>query len=277
MTPARTVSPRDPAGGPLIRPEHIAFNVPDPPAMVRWYCTQFGMRIVREGGAPTYGSFIADAGGHSMLELYHHADVPVMDFAALDPASLHLAFAVDAIEAVHDALLVSGAVSVAGIATTPSGDRVAMLRDPWKIPLQLVQRASPMLAGGGVRPEHLALNVTDARAAAAWCVRQLGMEIAREEGAPAFGRFVGDPERRILRELYQNPAAPVIRFDTRDVMSMHLAYAVDDVAAMRDQLVTAGAHVARDVSTSAGGDTVLMMRDPWGVPIQFVRRGTPMP
>ncbi len=269
-------SAHDRSGAMAIRPEHIAFNVPDPPAMVRWYCAHLGMKAVREGSAPTYGSFIADSGGHIMLELYHQAECPVLEYRALDPASLHLAFAVDSMEGTRDALLASGATPVEAISTTPSGDRVTMLRDPWGIPLQLVQRVSPMLSGGGVRPEHLAMNVDDARAVAGWYISNLGMQTVRESGAPSFGRFIGDAERRMLKELYQNPTAPMISCDSVEVMSLHLAYAVEDVAGTRDRLVAAGARIARDLSGSAGGDTVLMMRDPWGVPIQFVHRGKPL-
>jgi hypothetical protein len=42
------------------------------------------------------------------------------------------------------------------------------------------------------------------------------------------------------------------------------------------KLLTAGATLVEDDKTTPLGDLVLMMRDPWGEPIQFVKRLSPM-
>jgi hypothetical protein len=31
-----------------------------------------------------------------------------------------------------------------------------------------------------------------------------------------------------------------------------------------------------DIRVSSSGDQILMLRDPWGVPIQFIKRAEPM-
>ena len=43
------------------------------------------------------------------------------------------------------ALLKAGAKLTDDVQTTPNGDRLVMLRDPWGIAVQLVHRATPML------------------------------------------------------------------------------------------------------------------------------------
>jgi hypothetical protein len=40
--------------------------------------------------------------------------------------------------------------------------------------------------------------------------------------------------------------------------------------------VKAGARVIEDVSTTPAGDEIMMLRDPWNLPIQFVKRKEPM-
>jgi hypothetical protein len=41
-------------------------------------------------------------------------------------------------------------------------------------------------------------------------------------------------------------------------------------------LIAADATIAGDVSITPAGDEIAMLRDPWGVPIQFVKRAKPM-
>jgi len=59
-------------------------------------------------------------------------------------------------------------------------------------------------------------------------------------------------------------------------LSLHIAFMVDDGKAICDKLVAAGATVAGDVNITPAGDEIAMLRDPWGVPIQFVKRAEPM-
>jgi uncharacterized glyoxalase superfamily protein PhnB len=45
---------------------------------------------------------------------------------------------------------------------------------------------------------------------------------------------------------------------------------------MIDKLVKAGATVAKPLSGSDTGDSVVTLRDPWGLPIQLVKRAKPL-
>ena len=259
-----------------IRPEHVAFNVPDPVAAVKWYAANLGMRVMRQGGAPTFTSFVADSNEHMMMELFHNADYPLLDPAKLSHMSIHLAFMVQDIGAVKKKLLGAGASLVEDITKTPSGDQVLMMRDPWGLPIQFVERVQPMLKVTGVRPEHLALNVHDSRAAAQWFVAHLGMKVVREGGAPTYGMFVADSAKQMMLELYQNAEYPMVDFTKVSHMSIHFASMVADVPGTRDRLLKVGATVAEDLTTTPAGDQVLMMRGPAGFPLQFVKRVNPM-
>jgi predicted enzyme related to lactoylglutathione lyase len=59
-------------------------------------------------------------------------------------------------------------------------------------------------------------------------------------------------------------------------LHLHLAFAVSDMAETRDRLVKAGTTVVEDISTTHAGDEIAMLRDPWGFPIQLVKRAEPM-
>ncbi|MGA3245671.1 MAG: VOC family protein [Bacteroidota bacterium] len=259
-----------------IRPEHVAFNVPDPVAAVKWYTGNLGMKVMRKGGPPTFTSFVADSGEHMMMELFHNADYPLLEPAKMSHMSIHLAFMVNDIEAIKTKLVAAGATLVEDITKTPSGDQVLMLRDPWGLPIQFAQRVKPMLKATGVRPEHLALNVSDSRTAARWFVAHMGMKVVREGGAPTYGMFVADSSEQMMLELYQNSSYPVVDFRKISHMSIHFASMVPDVGAAKERLLKEGATLAEDVTKTPAGDQVVMLRDPNGFPIQFVNRAAPM-
>ncbi|MBN2271621.1 MAG: VOC family protein [Sedimentisphaerales bacterium] len=128
-----------------IRLEHVAINVPDPIAMTEWYCDNLGMKVKREGPPPVNMRFISDAGGNMMLELYNNPEGKVPDYKSMDPLSLHIAFHVDDVPAVRRRLLAAGATAHNDVETTPAGDVITMLRDPWGVPIQFLTRAEPML------------------------------------------------------------------------------------------------------------------------------------
>jgi catechol 2,3-dioxygenase-like lactoylglutathione lyase family enzyme len=125
--------------------EHIAWQVPDPVALAEWYTHHLGFQVVRRGKGPTLAHFLADASGRVVIEVYHNPAASIPDYPAQSPLILHLAFAVPDLAAARDCLLSAGAALAEDISTTPAGDQLAMLRDPWGFPLQLVKRLSPML------------------------------------------------------------------------------------------------------------------------------------
>ena len=128
-----------------IRLEHVAINVEDPAAMAEWYCENLDMKIIRKGEPPVNMRFISDAGGNMMLEIYNNPPDEVPDYPSMNPLSLHIAFMVDDVKAICKKLIAAGATIAVDVNITPTGDQIAMLRDPWGVPIQFVKRARPML------------------------------------------------------------------------------------------------------------------------------------
>lgn len=123
--------------------EHLALNVSEPAVMADWYCRNLGLKIVRSGDGEIPVRFIQCDGG-MMLELYRNNSAPMLDLPAVAPPSLHLAFEADNVAAKAAALVKVGAVIHSDVEATPAGDIIAMLRDPWGFPIQLVKRAKKM-------------------------------------------------------------------------------------------------------------------------------------
>ena len=127
-----------------MRLEHIALQVPAPVEMAAWYVEHLGLTVVRENADPPC-RFLSDAavgafGGGSMIELYRNGAAGVPDYAAVDPLQLHLAFVSEAVDRDVERLVAVGATLVRRH-DDANGDAIAMLRDPWGVPLQLVRRA----------------------------------------------------------------------------------------------------------------------------------------
>lgn len=125
--------------------EHLGLNHHDPVAAASWYCQNLGMTVARKFGPPQHGHFLADARGKMMLELYHNTDVPMPDYASLAPFSFHIAFHVEDVPSLRARLLQAGATPEGEVNTNSDGDKITIVRDPWGICLQFVQRAKPMV------------------------------------------------------------------------------------------------------------------------------------
>jgi len=125
--------------------EHLAFNVPDPLTMARWYVEHLGFTVKRRMMEAPFAHFMADDSGTVMLEIYGNTSAAKLDFANVEPPALHLAFVSKDVAADVKRLTSAGATVVADVHELPPGDTFAMLRDPWGVPLQLVKRRTPMI------------------------------------------------------------------------------------------------------------------------------------
>ena len=133
------------SSGKGVRFEHIALNVEDPGAAAAWYRDNMGMKIVRAGEKFASKRFVSDAGGNMMFEFYYSEKAASSDWSAVDNHTLHIAFAVDDVQAVHDRLVAAGAKPDWEVETIGEGDVITIVRDPWGIAIQLLKRAKPML------------------------------------------------------------------------------------------------------------------------------------
>lgn len=124
--------------------------------------------------------------------------------------------------------------------------------------------------------EHFALNVPDARAHAQWYVRHLGFTVARSRDDAPFTHFLADETGRTVVELYTNPKAALPDHAAAHPLSFHLAVVAADAPAERRRLELAGAKLFLE-EPQPDGSLLIMMRDPWGVPVQLCQRTKPFP
>ncbi len=122
--------------------EHIAINVPDAIAMADWYVEHCGLRMVIKLNDAPFTRFLTDQKGRTCIEIYSNRDIPMPDYSQIHHQNYHQAFAVKDPEATSKRLQEAGATFVEDM-THVDGTRLIMLRDPWQVPLQIVQRAKP--------------------------------------------------------------------------------------------------------------------------------------
>jgi uncharacterized glyoxalase superfamily protein PhnB len=129
----------------MIQVEHVAWQVKDPVAVANWYGKHLGFRVIRkvEGGPNTH--FLADAAGRVVVEIYNNPAASILDYPAMHPLQLHVAFAVQDPAAERDRLLDAGAKIAEDLVTTPAGDQLVMLKDPFGFSIQLCKRARAMI------------------------------------------------------------------------------------------------------------------------------------
>jgi glyoxylase I family protein len=125
-----------------------------------------------------------------------------------------------------------------------------------------------------MRFEHFALNVPDAPATAAWYVAHLGLTVLRARTEAPFTHFLADETGRVFIELYTNPKDPIPEYPGQHPLRVHFAFAVTDAKAEQARLIQAGATLAME-EPQPDGSMLIMMRDPWGVPVQLCQRAKP--
>jgi catechol 2,3-dioxygenase-like lactoylglutathione lyase family enzyme len=130
-----------------------------------------------------------------------------------------------------------------------------------------------------MRIEHFALNVAEPVAMARWYGEHLGMRIVVGSNEPPYGHFLADCGGAdgtiyVMIEIYHNPADAIPDYAAQPPARMHLAFTSADPAGDRDRLLAAGATHVEDVRLGDGGH-IVTLRDPWGLPLQLVRRGAP--
>ncbi len=127
-----------------------------------------------------------------------------------------------------------------------------------------------------MRIEHFAINVPAPLDAARWYVEHLGMRVVRRVMEPPWAHFLQDSAGLTTVEIYGNRDAPLPDYHAMDPRVFHIAFAVHDVATERQRLLQAGASPAGEVVRTPAGDTMVFLRDPWGVPLQLVHRRHPL-
>lgn len=124
--------------------------------------------------------------------------------------------------------------------------------------------------------EHFAYQVKDAVSMTDWYGENLGFTVKRASDHPFPVRFLADASGDVMIEIYSNPAVAIPDYASMDPLVLHMAFVCDDVQGTVERLVSAGAALLSGPEELKGGDTLAMLRDPWGLAIQLCCRSNPM-
>lgn len=123
-----------------------------------------------------------------------------------------------------------------------------------------------------LRLDHVALQHPAPEAVSAWLCLHFGMRVHRVSASASRARFLKCPATGVMLEIYRQPDVAVPDYDAMPPAALHLAFYADDIVAETERLLFAGARRAGEPGKNSAGDEFVMLRDPWGVPIQLVRR-----
>lgn len=124
--------------------------------------------------------------------------------------------------------------------------------------------------------EHVALQVPDALATARWYVEHLGLTVKMRSVDPPYGHFLADDGDAVMLEIYSFSDVPTPDYASQEPRQLHIAFSSTDIAADVQRLLSAGATKASGPEKTPKGDEIAMLRDPWGVCIQLVKRAKSM-
>ena len=126
-----------------------------------------------------------------------------------------------------------------------------------------------------VKLEHVAFNVPEPAAMAAWYVEHLGLKLVLAAEQAPYMHFLSDDAGSLI-ELYNNPKGPIFDYEEVNPYSLHLAFSTSDMDGDIARLVAAGARQWAEIELTPRGDRLVFLRDPWEVTVQLVQRSSPL-
>ncbi|SHI63861.1 VOC family protein [Pseudozobellia thermophila] len=121
--------------------------------------------------------------------------------------------------------------------------------------------------------EHFAINVVDVAAIVSWYTANLNVKVASAQKEPPYMTFLADSGGRVFIELYHRPDEAITDFQKQHFLTFHLAMVSDDAESDKNRLLAEGASFVEEVFKDDGSHLV-MLRDPWGIPLQLCERST---
>jgi catechol 2,3-dioxygenase-like lactoylglutathione lyase family enzyme len=123
--------------------------------------------------------------------------------------------------------------------------------------------------------EHFAFNVSEPLAMAKWYNENLGLKIVSQNQKSPFTTFLADDSGRVMIEIYNNSAVDIPHYHAMHPLLLHLAFVSTSPDLDKNRLLEAGATLVSE-DLLADGTHLVMMRDPWGLSIQFCKRAVSM-
>lgn len=123
--------------------------------------------------------------------------------------------------------------------------------------------------------EHFAINVRNPVDMTDWYVKHLGLKVVKQEKEAPHTAFLADDGGRVMLEIYINPPDEVPDYERMNPLIVHLAFVSENPSEDKKRLLEAGASLISD-DQLADGSHLVMLRDPWGLPLQLCKRAVPM-
>lgn len=123
-----------------------------------------------------------------------------------------------------------------------------------------------------MRIEHIAFQVPNPAAMADWYTKHFGFVVKRGSDVGVPVRFLADDSGQVILELYNNSSLPMPNYFEMNPLTMHIALECPNHEETVKNLVADKATLVTAQSISPSGDTLSMLRDPWGIPLQLVKR-----
>lgn len=121
--------------------------------------------------------------------------------------------------------------------------------------------------------EHFAINVHDIENRIKWYVDHLDLRVVSVQQAPPYMTFLADSGGRVIIELYHRPDEKITDFGAQHPLTFHLAFVSENSESDKERLIAQGASFVEEVKKDDGSH-LIMLRDPWGMPLQLCQRTT---
>ena len=123
--------------------------------------------------------------------------------------------------------------------------------------------------------EHVAINVAEPQAMAEWYEKHLGLRTVKQASEEPYMTFMADSSGRVMIEIYHNSSAQVPDYHSMNPLMLHFAFVSETPGDDKARLIAAGASQVSD-EQMPDGSRIIMLRDPWGVPLQLCKRASPL-
>ena len=121
--------------------------------------------------------------------------------------------------------------------------------------------------------EHIGFTVEAPAEMAEWYRDALGFNIKLSSTAGQEGvAFIEESNGNTTLEIFNIPEATPLRRHTNHHLQFHIAFECDDPDSAATDLVKRGATFIEKCTRRLEGDYLVVLNDPWGNCIQFVRR-----
>ncbi|RAJ11556.1 VOC family protein [Arenibacter echinorum] len=122
--------------------------------------------------------------------------------------------------------------------------------------------------------EHIALNVKNIKDIKDWYVANVGLKVVSEQTEAPFMTFFADSSGRVILELYYRSDEEITDFKTKHPLTFHMAFVSQNAVTDKIRLLDKGASFVEEI-TKEDGSHLVMLRDPWGMPLQLCQRTKP--